>query len=412
MAVEFTNEEIDNIIDQFKAMGVKPKADTPEDLKQWMKQLLENSGELAKVKHEKVETEVKVGQIPKIPLFSGDPFCPKNETTFVQWRYHVRCLLRENNFTKAAIGQGIRNSLKGEAAGIVRRLGPESDLNQMLSKLQSVYGSVAEAEELLADFYAAKQGEKESISEWGCKLEELLDMAVEEGAVLHSDVNDKLVKMFRKGMKPSIRDICGHLFEKHTDFDQLRRAVRKIEDEHKDIKLKPLPSKMATASNHESKNDIKELKEMMEKISSEVACLKSEVQWSSCQSQPLQFQQQHQPSRMQYHQNTQRQDGYRPQRQTQYQPQRQTQYQPQTQHQQESTGEEYAERGGRQNRFYNRGRGRGRYQSHGGSDGNFNQDPVCYRCGQVGHLKYGCRVRLDFLRKDLNGGKPIGRGHQ
>ena len=34
---------------------------------------------------------------------------------------------------------------------------------------------------------------------------------------------------------------------------------------------------------------------------------------------------------------------------------------------------------------------------------------TCYRCGQVGHVKSGCRVRLDHSKKDLNSSRPASR---
>ena len=36
--------------------------------------------------------------------------------------------------------------------------------------------------------------------------------------------------------------------------------------------------------------------------------------------------------------------------------------------------------------------------------------PVCFRCGQPDHLRYGCRVMLDHSRRHLNSNQSMGRG--
>ena len=38
------------------------------------------------------------------------------------------------------------------------------------------------------------------------------------------------------------------------------------------------------------------------------------------------------------------------------------------------------------------------------------EEPICYRCGQKDHIQFGCRVRLDHSRKDLNRDQPLPRG--
>jgi hypothetical protein len=38
------------------------------------------------------------------------------------------------------------------------------------------------------------------------------------------------------------------------------------------------------------------------------------------------------------------------------------------------------------------------------------REPVCWRCGQSGHIRAGCRVRLDHVRRPLNWDRPTARG--
>ena len=44
-----------------------------------------------------------------------------------------------------------------------------------------------------------------------------------------------------------------------------------------------------------------------------------------------------------------------------------------------------------------------------GSDSSDSQrsEPVCWRCGQVGHLRLGCRVNMEHSRWHLNFRKPM-----
>lgn len=51
-------------------------------------------------------------------------------------------------------------------------------------------------------------------------------------------------------------------------------------------------------------------------------------------------------------------------------------------------------------------------QRQGTGRGIFGQNglPVCYRCGQEGHVQSGCRVRTDHLRQNLNSMGPASRG--
>ena len=62
-----------------------------------------------------------------------------------------------------------------------------------------------------------------------------------------------------------------------------------------------------------------------------------------------------------------------------------------------------------------RGRGRGKYQSSSYPQGQSqnkekNSEVTCWRCGQPGHVKLGCRAKL--APKGLNGTGPATQGQQ
>ena len=60
-----------------------------------------------------------------------------------------------------SINYSVRRSLKGEAGRVAMHLGSHASLTEILYKLESIYGAVESKEEILADFYRAKQKDDE-----------------------------------------------------------------------------------------------------------------------------------------------------------------------------------------------------------------------------------------------------------
>ena len=99
-------------------------------------------------------------------LFSG--LKPgKGECTFDLWKYEVECSIKEGVCSIDNQKRMIRASLRGEAAHVLKRLGPDASVASILQKFDDVYGMVETGEETLSEFYSAQQRVDEDASSRG-----------------------------------------------------------------------------------------------------------------------------------------------------------------------------------------------------------------------------------------------------
>ena len=341
-----SQEDKDQLSAVFGQMGVKPKMDSTADFEAWMQDYLAAKG--------KVDPVVKIiPQPPQIVKFSGDT--KDGQASFDLWQYEVRSLMKGNIHSPEVIHQAVRRSLKGEASRVAMRLGADATLESLLAKLESVYGSVESGEDVLAQFYSALQKEDEDVVSWGFRLENILDKAIEQKQLTKTNAMEMLRSKFWTGLRQDLKDATRHSYETVTDFDRLRVQVCRVELEHghhhetkagKDKKVAQAKMVHATesksqraepkfkepASSTEAMNkQIEELKQLVLGLTTRVDALQTEVSNVRHQSQNVG------PS----HQST------HPFRQPQHPP-----------------------------------------RSTGDSD-----EPMCYRCGQIGHLSFGCRAK-------------------
>lgn len=310
---------------------------------------------------------------PKVRNFSGGD--NKGEIAYDIWRYDVKIALKDPTYTKTQKDFAIRRSLSGSAARMIMYQGLDKPINDLLEILDSVYGSVDNKEQLLSEFYSACQKEDEDVTTWSNRLQDILGKGIEKGIIPYHEMNTMLHAMLWTGLRQELKDVSGHKYDSIQDFNHLRVALRQIEKAHQPKKnTKPNTSKAATTS-PESK-DVEELKGMVQQLTHQFTELRD------------QRQQEHAP----YRGN----GGYR------------------------GSG-----RGGR--RGWNQTSGQNsnwqgqnnNWQNRGTHDP-VQQDPqqqqqrndypiVCHRCGQEGHIKIGCRTRMDHSR-NLNARKPVQRG--
>lgn len=383
----------------FNQLKIKPKFDTKEDLENWLKSYATT------VKTEPTTatttTSTTYTQQPRISLFYGDKV--KGEASYDQWVYEVKCLLLEKTHKPEALAQAIRRSLRGEASNLARRLGIGATIPEILDKFQSVYGDVDTKENLLARFYSASQKEDEDVTKWSCRLEDILATAVERKLVNPSMVNEMLHNMFWQGLKPSLKDISGYKFEQIKDFDKLRVEIRKIEQDHLHHDSKPKENKATGSVVSDEKSDnseIKEMKTMLQSLTNTVKDLEKQV--NKPQDVPHNLQQQ--KSNFNYKpKGGGGQGNYNPvdYRKQQY-PNPQNSFSNTTNSKYNNFNQSF--NSNRSNNYQrtkpnNTNQASGRFQnqnndqsyqnqeSYSAEGDNFNQGPLCFRCGLYGHYQ-------------------------
>ena len=334
-----------------------PKVDTMDDLVSYMKHYNEEEPDFSKLgaagKTVKEETTIISSKFPRISLFYGET--GKGEVTYPTWKYEICCLLEEKCYTTEQVLLGIRRSVKGEAANIMRRLGTSITIDDLMTKFESTFGDIESKESILKKFYASKQEVNESVLKYASKLEEIFAQAGEIGAINPSHENT-LKSVFYSGLRQPLKQMCNYKFETIHDYDKFKVEVRKIESEM-DSMQKETTGKCHSANVKPEKTELGEVKELLQNMNDRIKKLELEREES----------------------NTYRGRGFRGSRHM---------------------------RGNYYRGQFNRGRGRGEYRPTRPLGAN-NFRPTdkdtsspysiitCYKCNKQGHIARYCREPLN-----------------
>ena len=86
---------------------------------------------------------------------------------------------------------------------------------------------------ILTEFYAAEQSKDEDITNWGCRLDGLLNRVGEQRRLSVRESNDMLISRFWSGFTQRMKDATRHKYDMIQDFNHLRREARIIDREYK-----------------------------------------------------------------------------------------------------------------------------------------------------------------------------------
>ncbi|XP_076469987.1 uncharacterized protein LOC143300276 [Babylonia areolata] len=206
----------------FTALGSRPKTDSKEALRQWMANVVASqpwlsadmpSAESVKTSnqqqghHEFADSEPPVAQHlaqPVISVVGRKPWLTKfgGEEGYDLWRHQLLSLHRENHSSQD-IADAIRASLQGKAGSLLVSLGPDATVDEILTKLDSIYEQVDEDADVLAAFYSARQGQSETVADWSCRIEGLFSRVCRLSDI-NGGTDEALRQMFWTGLRQEL----------------------------------------------------------------------------------------------------------------------------------------------------------------------------------------------------------------
>nr|KAG5696066.1 hypothetical protein BaRGS_017178 [Batillaria attramentaria] len=314
----------------FAQLGAKPKVKNKEELETWMEDYI-------RAKHSTFKQEprspgaahtpaatlttgslsadrgnnpnqpiIHIGRKPWLAKFTGE-----NAADYRLWRHQLTSLLTENH-TERDIKDAIRASLHGKAGLVTVRMGPDVTISDIIAKMDSIYGQINSEADVLAAFYGARQEATETVAEWGCRVESLLDEVKQQRVQLQRPSDEMLRTVLWTGLRQELKDVSSYHYDRARSFDELRVVLRRLEQQH------PPPAKAAKPSNCKAATKGKPTQEKSEidDLKAAIHQLTTEVRELNAGSQKTDTNKRQDPGKNQNHQQDGNEDG-RSQQQTQ-----------------------------------------------------------------------------------------------
>ena len=193
---------------------------------------------------------------PKLAAFSGEGL--KNEPSYAQWRSEAQSILSAGLYQEPMIMTNVRRSLRGRAADALLAMGTDVRVQQVLDKFDVRFGDVCPTDMTLEKFFAARQLPTESMSAWGCRLEDIVSRIKDPGSA--ASAHSMLRTRYWTGIySDKIRNALRHHFDEGADFEFLLRQAHIAEQEPTSMSVQ---HRAVVPSNDKLDEILRQLKEL------------------------------------------------------------------------------------------------------------------------------------------------------
>ena len=173
---------------------------------------------------------------PQFSSFFGFSDDKNKGVAYRVWRFEVDSAIQEGLHAPEVIAEQIRKSLQGEAKNKIVGFGSGTSVEQILQQLDQFYGDdgAAVGDELLSQAYKMRQQESEEVSAFASRLDNKIRQAKNHGADLLPDeeaVDRHLRLLFWQGLKENVKDKARHKKDSCKTFADLIVAARYGEKE-------------------------------------------------------------------------------------------------------------------------------------------------------------------------------------
>ena len=167
-----------------------------------------------------------------IGKFSGTEPVPNNKLTFDQWRIDVRSY--QTSVPDHILLPAVRKSIIGKAQSVVRTLGPNYSVEDVIKCLAREYEGVTSSDIIFKEFYQLKQERGEKVQIFSIRLRDALTNLTSRfpERIPVKDHDNMLRDRFFYGIKAEMRNSIRHLYDNEKiTFGELLMKARRNEDE-------------------------------------------------------------------------------------------------------------------------------------------------------------------------------------
>ena len=123
-------------------------------------------------------------------------------------------------------------SLRGTARKLLIPLGEKASVEDILHKLDVMFGDVSSKGMIMQEFFNATQRSSESVTAFGCRLETILQTAIDHDHIPRTSKNDLLRHKFWTGLySEKLNSQTRYKYDTTADFDILLREIRQLDKE-------------------------------------------------------------------------------------------------------------------------------------------------------------------------------------